>query len=108
SLEIWARVGDPAMIARDLRRVAYSLGKLGRAEPAAQLLAASEATRERAGHFEVWIPRINDEILGDIHARLAPDAFAGAWRAGQKLTVEEALDLTRSEVGLRLSGTQDD
>jgi len=108
SLEIWARVGDPAMIARDLSRVAYSLAKLGRAEPAAQLLAASEATRERAGHFEAWIPRINDEILGDVHARLAPDAFAGAWRAGQKLTVDEALDLTRSEVGLRLSGTQDD
>jgi predicted ATPase len=99
SLEIWAEVVDPAMIARELRRVAYSLAKLGRAGPAAQLLAASEATREGAGHFEAWIPRINDEILGDIHARLAPAAFEDAWRAGQKLTVEEAIDLTRSEVG---------
>jgi predicted ATPase len=106
SLEIWARVGDPAMIARDLRRVAYSLAKLDRAEPAAQLLAVSETAREAAGHFEVWIPRINDEILGDIHARLAPNAFAAAWSAGQKLTVEEALDLTRSEIAMRLSSTQ--
>jgi len=108
SLEIWTRVGDPAMIARELRRVAYSLAKLGRAEPAAQLLAASEAAREGAGHFEAWIPRINEEILGDIHARLAPDVFADAWHAGQKLTVEEALDLARSEVGLRLSDTWGD
>jgi tetratricopeptide (TPR) repeat protein len=105
SLEIWARVGDPAMIARELRRVAYSLAKLGRAEPAAQLLAASEAAREGAGHFEAWIPRINDEILSDIHARLAPDVFVAAWNAGHKLTIEEALDLTRSEVELRPSGT---
>jgi predicted ATPase len=99
SLEIWARVGDPAMIARELRRVAYSLAKLGRAEPAARLLAASETARERAGHFEAWITRINDEILANIHAHLAPDAFESAWSAGQKLTVEEALALTHSEVG---------
>jgi predicted ATPase len=107
SLEIWARIGDPAMIARELRRVAYSLAKLGRAVPAAQLLAASEAAREGAGHFEAWIPRINDEILADIHARLVPDAFDEAWRAGAKLTVEEALELTRSEVQLRLSSIDD-
>jgi hypothetical protein len=88
------------MIARELRRVAYSLVKLGRAEPAAQLLAASEAAREGAGHFEAWIPRINGEILADIHERLAPDVFEDAWRAGQKLTVDEALELTRSEVGI--------
>ena len=104
SLELWARIADPAMIARDLRRVAYSLAKLGRAEPAARLLAASETAREGAGHFEAWIPRINDEILGDLHAQLTADAFEDAWQAGRKLTVDEAVDLTRSEVGLRLSG----
>ncbi len=104
SLEIWARIGDPAMIARELRRVAYSLAKLGRAEPAAQLLAASETAREGAGHFEAWIPRINDEILGHIHAKLAPDAFEHAWWTGQKLTVDEAVELTRSEV-LGVSGS---
>jgi predicted ATPase len=108
SVEIWGRVGDPAMFARELRRVAYSLAKLGRAEPAAQLLAASEAAREGAGHFEAWIPRINDEILGDLHAQLAPDAFDDAWRTGQKLTVDEAVELTRSVVGLGLSGIDDD
>ena len=106
SLQLWARVADPAMIARELRRVAYSLAKLSRAEPAARLLAASETAREGAGHFEAWIPRINDEILGHIHLRLAPHAFEDAWRAGQKLTVDEAVELTRSEVGhLRLSGS---
>ena len=99
SLEIWTRVGDPAMIARELRRVAFSLAKLGRSEPAAQLLAASESAREGAGHLEAWIPRINDEILADLHAQLTPDAFEDAWRTGQKLTVEEAVDLTRSQVG---------
>jgi predicted ATPase len=101
SLELWARIADPAMTARELRRVAYSLAKLGRAEPAAQLLAASETARAGAGHFEAWIPRINDEILGDLHAQLAPDVFDDAWRAGQKLTVDEAVELTRSEIGPR-------
>jgi tetratricopeptide (TPR) repeat protein len=107
SAKIWARVGDPAMLARELRRVAYSLAKLGRAEPAARLLAASETAREGAGHFEAWIPRINDEILRELHAQLADDAFDHAWRAGQKLTVEEAIELTRSEVGLRVSAFDD-
>ena len=38
-------------------------------------------------------------LPANIHAHLAPDAFESAWSAGQKLTVEEALALTHSEVG---------
>ena len=96
SLEIWASIGDPAMIARELRRVAYSLAKLGRAEPAARILAASETVRENAGHDESWIRNINEEILADLHEQLDAAAFERAWLDGRALTLEEAVALGRS------------
>jgi predicted ATPase/class 3 adenylate cyclase len=91
ALPLWDEFGDPAMTARDLRRLARILAHLGRAEEAARALSASEALREQVGHMESWIPQENEEILALVHAQLDDGAFAEAWADGRKLTVGEVL-----------------
>ena len=93
SLTIWARLDDPAMQARDLRRIAYSLAKLGRADAAARVLAASEALRDEIGHDEGWIAAITAEILAEIRQGLDERAFERAWTEGRRLSSEEAAAL---------------
>ncbi len=75
--------------------------KQGRAEPAARLLSALDwfyrrtapglSPRERSEH---------DANLAAARAGLGPEAFEQAWRAGQDMTMEQALAFIEQEAGL--------
>jgi predicted ATPase len=93
SLRIWDWLGDRAMSARDLRRLARVLAETARPEAAARVLAASEAMREEAGHWEGWIAHSNQLILDLVTPHLDENAFERAWAEGSGMSVEDALTL---------------
>ena len=71
-----------------------ALAALGRSRPerAARLLAAAEATRERAGLVPFGAERHEAGLAAEaVRAALDPDALAPAQAGGRALTVEEAL-----------------
>jgi hypothetical protein len=93
SLRIWSRIGDVAMAARDLRRLARVLAETARIKPAVRVLSASEAMREEAGQWEAWIGRSNQIILDLVRAVLDENAFEHEWAEGRTLSVDEAVEL---------------
>jgi tetratricopeptide (TPR) repeat protein len=93
SLRLWVEVRDPAMEARDLRRLARTLAHLGRPDAAAKALSASEAVRLGVGHSESWIEDENQEILALIHAQLDDAAFERDWAQGSTMSVEQVVEL---------------
>jgi hypothetical protein len=96
SLRLWGEFGDPAMTARDLRRLARILAHMRLPDASARVLSASEAMREQVGHVESWIAQENAEILALIHERLDDAAFERAWADGRALTVADAVELAAS------------
>ncbi|HEX3212283.1 MAG TPA: tetratricopeptide repeat protein, partial [Actinomycetota bacterium] len=71
-----------------------TLAALGRGQPerAARLLAAAEATRERAGMAPFGAERHEAGLAAEaVRAALDPDALAAAQAGGRALTAEEAL-----------------
>jgi predicted ATPase len=93
SLRIWDSLGDRAMSARDLRRLARVLAESARPEAAARVLAASETMREEADHWEGWIAHSNQLILDLVTPQLGEAAFERAWAEGSGMSVEDALAL---------------
>ena len=104
ALSSYLPVGDPLNIQPMLDGAAITLAFLGRAEPAARLLAAAERQRHRS----VFMPRPPRETanwdLGCMQARslLGPDRFAAAWREGSDLSLEAAVAEAVAETHLVL------
>ncbi len=93
SLRIHLDVGDLLDTAVDLCRFAAVLAGDGRARTAARLLASFDALGERIGGRRSRVAEMNDETLRIIRAQLDEPAFVEAWRQGQALTADEAVEL---------------
>lgn len=94
SLRLDRQVGDQQGARLDLYEIAEALSVAGEHEPAAVLLAATEAWRTRSGvALESWLERLNNETLTRLHAGLPGDLFAAAWARGSELSVDEAVQL---------------
>ena len=83
---------QPATAASVLAGAALAALGRGRPERAARLLAAAEATRERAGLAPFGAERHEADLAAEaVRAALDPDALAAAKAGGRALTAEEAL-----------------
>jgi tetratricopeptide (TPR) repeat protein len=94
SLRLDREVGDQQGSRIDLYDIAEALSIGGAVEPAAVILAATEAWRERSGTaLESWLQRMNAETLERLHADMSNEAFAQAWQRGQAMSVDDAVEL---------------
>jgi predicted ATPase/class 3 adenylate cyclase len=77
--------------------IARALSMLGEAEPAARLLACTDARgREVTGSFSWVSPGRIDEVLALLHEQLDADAYAEAWERGSTMTLDEGVELALS------------
>jgi predicted ATPase len=85
-------------LALAVRRSAWALALLGKAASAAKLLSCSEVAREEMSFNRSWFGPVKQEEIDRIRSQLDEQAFAEAWEAGRKLTVEQALELALSSL----------
>jgi predicted ATPase/class 3 adenylate cyclase len=97
--DLYARLDDRYRIPISVSRFAWVLAESGHPAEAAQILAAAEAELERIGARPGWVAESNDETRSTAVEQLGDEAFAEAWRAGEKLTPEAAADFARSALG---------
>jgi hypothetical protein len=81
----------PGVIVESLSRFAETLAVAGRAETAAQLLAAAEALREEIGGSQSWDIGVNENTLTQLRTQLDDATLAEARERGRRLTVDEAV-----------------
>jgi predicted ATPase/class 3 adenylate cyclase len=94
SLRLLCELGDIQHILDSLGRIAKTHARAARPGLAAQLLSASLALHEEAGlTIPLYQERRNHEMLDVLHEQLDEAAFAEAWAAGAKLTLDEAVAL---------------
>jgi predicted ATPase len=91
SLRIKRDLEMPGLIVENLSRLAETLAVAGRAETAAQLLAAAEALREEIGGSHSWVIEVNEKTLTQLRMQLDDATLAEARENGRRLTVEEAV-----------------
>jgi predicted ATPase len=91
SLRITRDLEMPGLIVESLSRFAETLAVAGRAETAAQLLAAAEALREEIGGSHSWVIGVNENTLTQLRMQLDDATLAEAREHGRRLTVEEAV-----------------
>src|SRR5262249_16552127 len=85
---------DPIGVSKDLCRVARVLASVGRAAPAAQLLASSEARHEELGaRMRPWLEQMNQATLIAVREQLDDAVVAEAWERGRTLPAEDAVAL---------------
>jgi tetratricopeptide (TPR) repeat protein len=90
--------GNVLDVALDVGRLASVLARTDRAEVAIRLLSSSEALIEGLGASSpFWAEKRNEETLAIIREQIDETAFAEAWEEGQKLTVDEAVELALSD-----------
>jgi len=82
SLRITRDLEMPGQIVENLSRFAETLAVAGRAETAAQLLAAAEALREEIGGSHSWVRDVNEETLTRLRAQLDDAILAKALEQG--------------------------
>jgi tetratricopeptide (TPR) repeat protein len=94
ALRLLCELGDLQHILDSLGRIAKTHARAARARLAAELLSASLALHEEAGlTVPLYQERRNHEMLDVLHQQLDEAAFAEAWAAGAKLTLDEAVEL---------------
>jgi ATP/maltotriose-dependent transcriptional regulator MalT len=94
SLAILIDVDDRLGIGENLARFARVFSVAGRADAAAELLAALEVLYEETGSgVLLWVAEQNEETLGLIRSRLSEETVADAFERGRRLTVDEAVAL---------------
>jgi non-specific serine/threonine protein kinase len=91
SLRITRDLEMPGLIVENLSRCAETLAIAGRAETAAQLLAAAEALREEIGGSHSWVVDVNEKTLTQLRTQLDDATLAEAGEHGRRLTVDEAI-----------------
>jgi predicted ATPase len=94
SLALWRDMEDAGGVAAALWRLGGLAALRGSCEPAARLLGASEALRERVGANLPPLDRGDyEQAVRDARAGLDPDSCEDAWRAGRQLELGEAAEL---------------
>lgn len=91
SLELVPRMSDRPMATSRLCTAASTLVSLGRASPAAELVACAEAQYEETGARELWVERWNERTLASVRSLLDDEAFAAAMAEGSRLTPDAAV-----------------
>jgi predicted ATPase/class 3 adenylate cyclase len=91
SLRITRDLEMPGLIVENLSRLAETLAVAGRAETAAQLLAAAEALREEIGGSHSWVRAVNEKTLTQLRTQLDEATLEEAREYGRRLTVDEAV-----------------
>jgi tetratricopeptide (TPR) repeat protein len=95
AIGIHRKLGDILGLLFDLHRSARLLFFLGRGPEAATRLLSKAA----ALHMEMdlppepWLAANDQQTLDGIHAKLDDAAFAEAWAQGERLTLDEAIEL---------------
>ncbi len=80
--------GDRRFLSNAVAGIAAVAAEQGRLKPAARLYGAITMLRGRIGAGVEWWQRSRHEpTVAMLQARLAPDVFAAAWRAGEALTL---------------------
>jgi tetratricopeptide (TPR) repeat protein len=96
SLRMWANMGGRRGIAECLEAMASLAVTQGDLTRAARLYAVADAVRETIGAPRP--PRSREACerdLAAIRAGLGDDAFGMGWKAGQGLTLDQAIDLAQ-------------
>ena len=94
SIRVDLEIGDPQGMATELPKCASVLVATGQVEPAVQLLASSAAWFEEAGSRPLpYLAELNEQIIESSRTQLGEAAFATAWEAGRRLTIEAAAEL---------------
>jgi tetratricopeptide (TPR) repeat protein len=94
SLAILQEIGDIQHQLDNLSRHAAVESAAGNQLAAARLLAASLALHDAIGvPVALYQAQRNEATLERIHAGLGEDAFATAWREGERVTLDEAIAL---------------
>jgi hypothetical protein len=94
ALQYALEMGEKRRAAFCLEGFAAARSPTGDAEQAAALISAADALRR-----EIGIPVYASEregyerILAQVRANLSSDAFARAWRDGQTMTMQQAIEL---------------
>jgi predicted ATPase/class 3 adenylate cyclase len=91
SLRIKSDLEMPPLIVESLSRFAETLAVAGRAETAAQLLAAAEALRQEIGGSHSWVIDVNENTLTQLRVQLDDATLEEAREHGRRLTVDEAV-----------------
>jgi hypothetical protein len=91
SLRMTRDLEMPGLIVENLSRLAETLAVAGRAETAAQLLAAAEALREEIGGSHSWVIDVNEKTLTQLRTQLDDATLEEAREHGRRLTVDEAV-----------------
>jgi predicted ATPase len=91
-LAIRRELGDQGNVARCLEGLAEVAVAAGESDRAARLFGAAEALREAIGLPLRPIDRVDtDRSLAVLRAQLGAEQLAGAWVAGQAMTLEQVL-----------------
>ncbi|MGH2600149.1 MAG: tetratricopeptide repeat protein, partial [Dehalococcoidia bacterium] len=97
SLALYRASGDAWGIGRYLPVLAGAAFGQGQPERAARLYAAAQALRQRLGTpLPALIQVHHDRAVTAVRRTLGDDAFAAAWRVGEAMPVDEALDDAQS------------
>ena len=92
------QMGEAVETALDICRFARTLAAAARPMDAVRLLSCAEAFRQEIGaRFRPWAVKLNAETREAVRSQLDEASFAEAWEKGQKLTVDEAVELALAE-----------
>jgi predicted ATPase/class 3 adenylate cyclase len=98
SFRIDLELGNLPFVSVDLVRFALTSARKGKPLVGAQLLSRAAALRDEiAFALESWMTTETEEALAAVRAQLDEEAFAGAWDAGAKLSLDQAVALALGE-----------
>ncbi|MDL2334937.1 MAG: hypothetical protein QFC55_02755, partial [Chloroflexota bacterium] len=92
--------GDPSEVIHDLIYFARSTALAGRAELTAKLLGAAAAKQDELGIVVPdWVVKLRESAESPAREQIGDEVYEVAWRAGGRLSPEQAVELTLHEVG---------
>ena len=99
SFRIDLEFGNLPFVSVDLVRFALTSVRTGTPIVGAQLLSRATALRDEIGFLglESWMTKETEDALAAVSAQLDEEAFAEAWEAGSKLSLDEAVALALGE-----------
>ena len=101
SFRIDLELGNLPFVSVDLVRFALVTVRTGKPLDGAQLLSRAAALRDEIGFaLESWMTKETEEALAAVRAQVDEEAFAEAWEAGTKLSLDEAIALALGEAEL--------
>ena len=97
----WNQLGHRAAVAHELECIAFILIRKEEPERAASLLAAAEAIRKviDSPMTQNEQDEYNNEVAS-LRSGITDDEFNAFWSKGSSMTIDEAIELALSEVGL--------